>query len=161
MMKNTPPTYEFATVTETQSRAPPRQGAVGDTVSSRSIPLPSEVPTSSCYLMTDQTTGPLIAPETVLGGEGQTCLSLGSVRSPWGWIGWIASVVAVSTLINVAGSFILALFARTAIPAVVHVAKGTPPPPPFSRQHAIYPDTLTDTMQPSLPSAVSPGGIPA
>ncbi|KAK4153513.1 zinc-regulated transporter 2 [Chaetomidium leptoderma] len=69
---------------------------------------------------------PLIAPETVLGGEGQACRPLGRIRPPSGWIGWTTSVVVVATLINVAGKFLPALFTGIVKPAaVLNVAKGS------------------------------------
>lgn len=71
-----------------------------------------------------QRTGPLIAPETVLGGEGQARPFFRQIRPPSGWVGWIASVVVVSTLINVAGSYVPALYATTVKPAVVSVTRG-------------------------------------
>ncbi|KAK4131590.1 Zip-domain-containing protein [Trichocladium antarcticum] len=60
---------------------------------------------------------PLIAPKTVLGGEGQVRLSSPPTRPPSGWIGWITSVVLVSALVNVAGKLSPALFAGTVQPA--------------------------------------------
>ncbi|KAL1841548.1 hypothetical protein VTJ49DRAFT_6921 [Mycothermus thermophilus] len=56
---------------------------------------------------------PLIAPPTALGGEGRACLSPRSIRPPAGWIGWIASVVAASTLINAAGHYVPLLFSSS------------------------------------------------
>lgn len=52
---------------------------------------------------------PLVAPKTALGGEGQACRPQPPVRPPSGWIGWIASVVVVSTIVHCAGSFLPAL----------------------------------------------------
>ncbi|KAL2182070.1 ZIP zinc transporter-domain-containing protein [Thermothelomyces heterothallicus CBS 202.75] len=58
----------------------------------------------SPFAMSGQHGCPLIAPETALGGEGQTCLASRPIQPPSGWIGWIASVVLASTLIHVAGN---------------------------------------------------------
>lgn len=58
---------------------------------------------------------PSVAQNTELGGEGQALFSLRSIQSQsWGWICWIASVVVVSTVINMAGSYVPALFATAA-----------------------------------------------
>ncbi|KAK4097469.1 Zip-domain-containing protein [Parathielavia hyrcaniae] len=65
----------------------------------------------------------LVAPQTVLGGEGQACRSRCQTRPPSGWVGWIASVAIASTLIHVAGSFLPALFAGTVEPAVLSLAR--------------------------------------
>ncbi|KAL2257232.1 hypothetical protein VTK26DRAFT_458 [Humicola hyalothermophila] len=65
---------------------------------------------------------PLIAPKTALGGEGQACLFPKPIRPPSGWVGWITSVVLMSALVNLAGSWIPALFTRTVKPAVLSVA---------------------------------------
>ncbi|KAL2158182.1 hypothetical protein VTH06DRAFT_4750 [Thermothelomyces fergusii] len=59
----------------------------------------------SPFAMSGQHGCPLVAPETALGGEGQTCLASRPIQPPSGWIAWIASVVFVSTLIHVAGNF--------------------------------------------------------
>ncbi|KAK3296363.1 ZIP zinc transporter-domain-containing protein [Chaetomium fimeti] len=71
--------------------------------------------------------GPLIASETVLGGEGQVCLPFRQFQPPSGWYGWTASVIVVSTSIHVAGSYLPALFGRAAGSAP-DVAKATPRP---------------------------------
>ncbi|KAK4239585.1 zinc-regulated transporter 2 [Achaetomium macrosporum] len=73
--------------------------------------------------MSGRVTRPFIAPKTVLGGEGQACLSRRRIRPPEGWIGWITSVVVVSALINAAGSLLPDLFASGLKPAVQSVAK--------------------------------------
>jgi hypothetical protein len=59
----------------------------------------------------------------VLGGEGQACLSRRRNRPPEGWIAWITSVIAASTLINVAGSVLPALFTGDIKPAAQNVAE--------------------------------------
>ncbi|KAL2195426.1 ZIP zinc transporter-domain-containing protein [Corynascus similis CBS 632.67] len=78
----------------------------------------------SLSAMSGQQDCPLIAPKTVFGGEGQTCLPSCPIRPPSGWVGWIASVVAVSTLIHVAGEFGPALFSRAIVevPDAVEIA---------------------------------------
>ncbi|KAK4167730.1 zinc-regulated transporter 2 [Cladorrhinum sp. PSN259] len=54
---------------------------------------------------------PLIAaPGTALGGEGRACRFRRSIQPPSGWIGWVASVVLVSTVLHVAGNYIPAFF---------------------------------------------------
>ncbi|KAK3994192.1 putative transporter [Cladorrhinum sp. PSN332] len=54
---------------------------------------------------------PLIAaPKTALGGEGRACRSRRSIQPPSGWIGWISSVVLVSTVVHVVGPFVPAFF---------------------------------------------------
>ncbi|KAK3905460.1 zinc-regulated transporter 2 [Staphylotrichum tortipilum] len=60
---------------------------------------------------------PLIAPETAPGGEGQSCRPPSPIRPPSGWIGWIASVVVASTLIQIAGNSLPALVVGAAKPA--------------------------------------------
>ncbi|KAK4187140.1 putative transporter [Podospora australis] len=52
---------------------------------------------------------PLIACKTALGGEDQACRPQPPIRPPSGWIGWIVSVVAVSTIVHCAGNFLPAL----------------------------------------------------
>lgn len=94
--------------------------------------------------------GPLIAASaTALGGEGRACRSRRSIRPPSGWIGWIASVVVMSTVFHVVGNAVPALFSGRVVSnnfAVLEptVVKGktqrqrnsfllltpTPPPPP-------------------------------
>ncbi|KAK4668952.1 uncharacterized protein QC764_701230 [Podospora pseudoanserina] len=53
---------------------------------------------------------PIAAPQTVLGGEGRACHSQPLIRPPSGWIGWLLSVVAVSTIVHVAGHGVPVLF---------------------------------------------------
>ncbi|KAK0663920.1 putative transporter [Cercophora samala] len=53
---------------------------------------------------------PIAAPQTVLGGEGRACHSQPLIRPPSGWIGWLLSVVAVSTMVHVAGHGVPAMF---------------------------------------------------
>ncbi|KAH6839425.1 ZIP zinc transporter-domain-containing protein [Chaetomium sp. MPI-CAGE-AT-0009] len=78
--------------------------------------------------------GPLIASETVLGGEGQVCLPFRQVQPPSGWFGWTASVIVVSASIHIAGSYLPALFTRTAgsAPDVVEAA-----PRPLARRQDV------------------------
>ncbi|KAK4119635.1 Zip-domain-containing protein [Parathielavia appendiculata] len=78
-------------------------------------------PNGSPLATSDRLRRPLVAPQTVLGGEGQACRYSCRTRAPSGWVGWIASVFVASTLINLAGSFLSALFARTVKPAVLTV----------------------------------------
>ena len=68
--------------------------------------------------------GPLIAPKTVLGGEGQARLSRRlPVRPPSGWVGWFASVVVMAALINVVGGRLLSI---PALLAGLHAVKPSP-----------------------------------
>ncbi|KAK4178041.1 putative transporter [Triangularia setosa] len=53
---------------------------------------------------------PIAAPQTVLGGEGRACRSQPLIRPPSGWIGWILSVVAVSTIVHMVGHGVPAMF---------------------------------------------------
>ncbi|KAK4461343.1 zinc-regulated transporter 2 [Cladorrhinum samala] len=54
---------------------------------------------------------PLIAaPATALGGEGRARRSPRSIQPPSGWIGWIASVVVMSTVFHVVGNVVPAFF---------------------------------------------------
>ncbi|KAL2020833.1 hypothetical protein VTK56DRAFT_7926 [Thermocarpiscus australiensis] len=77
----------------------------------------------SAPAMSRRPSRPLIAPKTALGGEGRTCLSMPPIRPPSGWIGWILSVVVVSTLINLAGHLVPALFMRTELAVVLDATK--------------------------------------
>lgn len=83
------------------------------------------LPDGESLMLTSPPAGTLIAgPKAVLGGEGQACHSAPPIRPPSGWIVWVMSVVIASTVINIAGNRVLALFASTAKPAVLNVAKG-------------------------------------
>ncbi|KAK4198035.1 ZIP zinc transporter-domain-containing protein [Triangularia verruculosa] len=53
---------------------------------------------------------PVATSETVLGGVDRACRSQPLIRPPSGWIGWILSVVAVSTIVHIAGHDVPAVF---------------------------------------------------
>jgi len=70
---------------------------------------------------------PLIAPKTVLGGEGQACRFSFQIRPPSGWFGWITSVLLTSALVNVVGAYFPTLFKLSAgavKPAILSPDKG-------------------------------------
>ncbi|KAK4227799.1 putative transporter [Podospora fimiseda] len=79
---------------------------------------------------------PLIAaPTTTLGGEGQACRSRRSIQPPSGWIGWIVSVVVVSTVFHMVGHFVPSFFLTApAISEPSVVVKAEPVPNPLAKR---------------------------